>query len=414
MAPNVIESPAADVNSNNRKNKNVAESKMTALAATNMKSKAKLYDVSNKVPIISKDKPPFTVAELKTAIPAHCFKATYIESFAHLAFDLVQIVAAVTLVLYLDQFVSDNVLLRAPLWIAYWFFQGATGMGVWVIAHECGHGGFSPNQIVNDTVGFILHSALFVPYFSWQRTHSNHHHFTNHISKDEAHVPPKHAGKTPVGNAKQLIVFSRLVGMLLIGWPMYLMFNSSAHQRNEGEDLYNSHFKPTSYMFRPKDQNFVLLSGLGLVAAAASLVYTGHVFGYLLVFVLYLPSLLVVNGFLVAITFLQHIDRALPHYDETEWNWLRGALCTVDRTMGRFFDYKLHFIHSTHVCHHIFSYLPFYHAEEATEALKKKLGQYYAKDGSNFAIALYKNFRDCHYLENGEGVLYWIEEHLDH
>ena len=39
--------------------------------------------------------------------------------------------------------------------------------GVWVIAHECGHQAFSPSQLVNDTVGFILHTLLLVPYFSW-------------------------------------------------------------------------------------------------------------------------------------------------------------------------------------------------------------------------------------------------------
>jgi omega-6 fatty acid desaturase (delta-12 desaturase) len=39
--------------------------------------------------------------------------------------------------------------------------------GVWVIAHECGHQAFSSSQLVNDTVGFILHSCLLVPYFSW-------------------------------------------------------------------------------------------------------------------------------------------------------------------------------------------------------------------------------------------------------
>lgn len=39
--------------------------------------------------------------------------------------------------------------------------------GVWVIAHECGHQAFSSSQLVNDTVGFILHTCLLVPYFSW-------------------------------------------------------------------------------------------------------------------------------------------------------------------------------------------------------------------------------------------------------
>lgn len=109
---------------------------------------------------------------------------------------------------------------------------------------------------------------------------------------------------------------------------------------------------------------------------------------------------------------MQHSDKKLPHYENADWNWLRGALSTVDRTMGRFLDVKLHFIHSTHVCHHIFSKMPFYRSEEATAAMIKVLGPYYAKDSGNFAVALYNNFRDCNYLENNTGVLYWVEEHL--
>lgn len=36
-----------------------------------------------------------------------------------------------------------------------------------VLGHECGHGAFSENQILNDVLGFILHELLLVPYFSW-------------------------------------------------------------------------------------------------------------------------------------------------------------------------------------------------------------------------------------------------------
>jgi omega-6 fatty acid desaturase (delta-12 desaturase) len=39
--------------------------------------------------------------------------------------------------------------------------------GIWVIAHECGHGAFSDYSWVNDLVGFTMHSLLLVPYYSW-------------------------------------------------------------------------------------------------------------------------------------------------------------------------------------------------------------------------------------------------------
>merc|ERR1719310_2489431 len=59
--------------------------------------------------------------------------------------------------------------------LAYAFVTGTAATGCWVAAHECGHGAFSDNKTVQDTVGYILHSLLLVPYFSWQRSHAVHH-----------------------------------------------------------------------------------------------------------------------------------------------------------------------------------------------------------------------------------------------
>ena len=38
--------------------------------------------------------------------------------------------------------------------------------------------------------------------------------------------------------------------------------------------------------------------------------------------------------FLVLITLLQHTHASLPRYVESEWEWLKGALCTIDRDYG--------------------------------------------------------------------------------
>jgi len=61
--------------------------------------------------------------------------------------------------------------------------------GLWVIGHECGHGGFSESPLVNDTVGLAVHSALLVPYFSWKISHRRHHSNTNNMDRDEVFVP---------------------------------------------------------------------------------------------------------------------------------------------------------------------------------------------------------------------------------
>ena len=76
-----------------------------------------------------------------------------------------------------------------PAWMAYWYVAGTIWTGAWVVAHECGHGAFSDNRLLQDTVGYILHTALLVPYFSWQRSHAVHHSKTNHVLEGETHVP---------------------------------------------------------------------------------------------------------------------------------------------------------------------------------------------------------------------------------
>jgi omega-6 fatty acid desaturase (delta-12 desaturase) len=43
------------------------------------------------------------------------------------------------------------------------------------------------------------------------------------------------------------------------------------------------------------------------------------------------PVLCCVLCRLVTITFLQHTHPNLPHYEDEEWEWVRGALATVDR-----------------------------------------------------------------------------------
>ena len=59
-------------------------------------------------------------------------------------------------------------------------------------------------------------------------------------------------------------------------------------------------------------------------------------------FQFYVAPLLVVNSHLVLITLLHHTNAGLPHYDHTEWEWLKGALSTVDRDYGFLNPSKLH------------------------------------------------------------------------
>ena len=154
-------------------------------------------------------------------------------------------------------------------WLFYWWYQGLTFTGLWVLAHECGHGGFTDSRLVNDAVGFCLHSGLITPYFSWAITHAKHHHYTNHMTMGETWVPSTaHPGKASVKAAKSTAgTIKRIAIIALVGWYSYLCFNATGAKQNLGQ----SHFNPRSKaLFKPKDANYVRASNIGMAIALAA------------------------------------------------------------------------------------------------------------------------------------------------
>jgi omega-6 fatty acid desaturase (delta-12 desaturase) len=281
--------------------------------------------------------------------------------------------------------------------------------GVWVLGHECGHGGFAKSSVVNDVTGWVLHSMLLVPYFSWQISHRKHHSNTGSLEHDEVFVPQIAAENEPEDTFmdledKPLIVqlglslyrFVRIVIMLSIGWPIYLLTNATGNQTYSKNEWVN-HFMPSSPIYADirKGSLLVLLSDFGLALMVGLLAYVASIVGWANVTYYYLIPYTITNSFLVLITFLQHTDHALPHYDARQWDWLRGALLTIDRDYG-ILNHVFHRITDTHVVHHLFSYMPFYNAAEATEAVKPLLGDYYLFDSTPVATAVWRSYGECH------------------
>ena len=130
------------------------------------------------------DKDIPSLKEFQDVIPDHYFKCNTKTSLKYLLQSaLIQsLVGAIGLSI---PFTPKMI----PIWIIYALLSGTTAMGFWVIAHECGHGAFSKNKILESITGYLLHSLLLVPYFSWQRSHAVHHRFTNNITNGETHVP---------------------------------------------------------------------------------------------------------------------------------------------------------------------------------------------------------------------------------
>lgn len=95
----------------------------------------------------------------------------------------------------------------------------------------------------------------------------------------------------------------------------------------------------------------------------------------------------------------------MPHYNNKTWTFARGATATIDRDLGFIDTHLFHDIIGTHVCHHLVSTIPFYHAGEASKHIKKVMGTHYKADTKTpFWVAFWRNMRACQFVEESEGA----------
>ncbi|CAI5741572.1 unnamed protein product [Hyaloperonospora brassicae] len=353
--------------------------------------------------------PHFSLRDLRAAVPAHCFE----RSFATSMYYLVKNVLTCAALAYAATFVDRAGAAAYVLWPVYWFFQGSYLTGIWVLAHECGHQSFCASEPVNNVLGLVLHSALLVPYHSWRISHRKHHANTGSCENDEVFVPATRSAVTGSWNQvledSPLYQLYRIASMLVVGWmPGYLFFNATGPAKYEGKA--RSHFNPFSALYADRERWMIVLSDVGLVLALAGLAALVHALSLVAMVKLYFVPYVVVNAYLVLITFLQHTDTYIPHFREGEWNWLRGAMCTVDRSFGPYLDSVVHHIVDTHVCHHVFSKMPFYHCEEATNAMKPVLGKFYLKDTTPAPLAVWRSYKHCKFVEDDGEIVFYKNE----
>jgi len=361
--------------------------------------------------------PKFTLKTIRDAIPKECFKRSLSKSLYHLGTDCLK----VAILGYLSSYISTvpgkidllfpamaafSMYIPYVLWPMYWIAQGCCMTGIWVLAHECGHQAFSDSQLINNTIGTIFHSLLLVPYHPWRITHGLHHNNTGSCDNDEVFAPSTRTDwkqelrETPMAHWWGIFV------MLVVGWwPGYLIFNITGPKKYEGKDA--SHLSPTAVFIDPKDYWLVIQSDIALGSVFAGLAYCIYMYGFTSVGAYYIVPEMIVNLNLVLITYLQHTDVYMPHFRNKEWSWLRGAMCTVDREYGWLYDRTLHHITDTHVCHHLFSTMPFYNAQIATPYIKEVLGDFYLKDNTPVSQALYRSYSSCQFVENVGDIIWY-------
>lgn len=377
--------------------------------------------------------PDYTINDIRNAIPKHCFQRSGLRGLGYVARDIISL--AITFFVF-NKYVTPetipNLPTRTVLWGLYTVIQGLFATGLWVLAHECGHQSFSTSKILNDTTGWICHSALLVPYFSWKISHGKHHKATGHMERDMVFVPKtrevyaSRVGKfihelDELAEETPIATLVHSIGQQLLGWPLYLISNVTGHNNHEkqpegrGIGKKNgfgngvNHFDPNSPLYEAKDAALIILSDIGIAITLSILALLCKKYGFSNMAIWYFIPYLWVNHWLVAITFLQHTDPSLPHYTGASWNYVRGAAATIDREFGFIGRTLLHGIIETHVLHHYVSTIPFYHADEATEAIKPVMGRHYRSNvegGSiGFLKSLWTTARWCQWVEPSEGAV---------
>jgi omega-6 fatty acid desaturase (delta-12 desaturase) len=266
--------------------------------------------------------PDYSINDILGAIPKHCFERSGAKGLGYVARDIGSL--AVTFMLF-NKFVTPEYIpstpVRSLLWAGYTVIQGLFATGLWVLAHECGHQAFSPSKVLNDTTGWVCHSLLLVPYFSWKISHGKHHKATGNMERDMVFVPKtrqeyaSRVGKfihelDELAEETPIATLIHSIGQQLLGWPMYLFGNVTGHNNHErqregrGKGKFNglttgvNHFNPASPLYEAKDAKLIILSDIGLGIVITGLVLLCQKFGFSNMLVWYFLPYLWVNHWL--------------------------------------------------------------------------------------------------------------------
>jgi fatty acid desaturase len=378
--------------------------------------------------------------QLRSVIPKDCFEPETSKSLGYLSVSLVGTALCTAAGVALLGVANPASLVTLPLWTAYSVVTGTVAMGLWVLAHECGHGAFSKNKALQDAIGYTIHSLMLVPYYSWQRSHAVHHQYTNHIELGETHVPElvrdaaapdgAMAVRTKVINVMGAKNGLRAWGVLQLflhlvtGWPAYLLVGATGGvDRGMTNHYYPNPLttpnQPNKELFPGNWKDKVLKSDLGIAAVLGTAALWAAFRGVPEVMALYGGPLLVVNAWLVTYTWLQHTDVDVPHFSSDNHSFVKGALHTIDRPYEKMdplgaIDFLHHKIGSTHVVHHFDSTIPHYKADVATKAFKENFPEHYLHDPTPIPQALWRVARGCAATEKRDGRWVFNNEGLEH
>lgn len=350
------------------------------------KIRADLFDSSDKRELQR------TFRDLIAKIPEDCTQSNSLFSWAYLCFDFFLVALVSGLGFYAW---NHNSYLLMSLYI---FLQGSCFWSLFVIGHDSGHGSFSSRNWENLLSGYLTHTFLLVPYFSWKLSHHKHHSYHNMVENDETHTAISRSflkqfelDYAAFSVWKKSWVLFYLV-LSAVGLPFIPYLIDSHVLRDDSF----SHFNPKAKIYR-RHAKQILLSGAGLVLMLGLLGFFAFATSLSFMIYMYFAPWLVFSLWIYAVTYLHHTHSENYWFYAEDWHFLKGALQTVDYDFGRFWGPIVNFFHHNieryHVVHHIIPSVPHYKLKKAHEAIQETIAEVYNLNHAplkNYVLFKYK------------------------
>jgi len=327
---------------------------------------------------------PFTLQDLKAAIPSECFRPNLLKSVSYFLRDILIIALLYAVAYYLDSWY---------FWPFFWLIQGTMFWALFVVGHDCGHQSFSQYKWLNDLIGNISHTLILVPYHGWRISHRTHHKNTGNIDNDESWYPVSESQYNEMALSQKIGRYY----VFLLAYPVYLFMRSPNKQ--------GSHFLPNSSLFKPSEKWDVITSTVLCTCMVVLLSFLTYNWGWMWFLKYYAVPYTIFIVWLDLVTFLHHTEPQLPWYRGKDWTFLKGAISSIDRDYG--FINHIHHDIGTHVVHHLFLNIPHYNLLQATEAIRPIMGEYFHKSEESIWKSAWRSCISCHFVPNTGGKVYY-------
>lgn len=311
------------------------------------------------------EQPSFSLTELKSKIPKECFEKSLPRSLYYMIRDM--------LILSTAFFTYDYLSASWLGLLVYWNFYGFMMWCLFVVGHDCGHTSFSRYPLINAICGHLCHTPILVPFFPWAYSHSRHHQFHNHIDKDMSY---RWLNEEELNGFTKFYIKSVVVPFITLGLYLYPGIDDG------------SHTLPTGRLYRDANKGEkikCLISTLCIIAFIGILYMSFSSWSQFFLF--YAGPWFVFSFWLFMVTYMQHHDEDTHVFDDSSWNFVSGALQTIDREYGFKIDHMHHNITDCHLAHHLFfTQIPHYHLKKATQALEPLLNGQHKKIRHKFFL----------------------------